>query len=281
MKLDIIINKHLLIWHLLYQSSVSMEVHKLKQKLWMDYKKGYTLVHKDKEIILKELDDFIPDDDSIYNMVETSPIFKKIKKETSQYRYTLLQIWDENRKKYMKHLNSILRYDTRDNYKICVVHPSLDVIETDFDTNIITIGKKVSMRDKDNFLTYLMYKIIKNDLNNIKTSERDIVDAVAELALTNELYTRVTEESKYSMGKKNLRSLKEKIYPYWLMYLGVKQEDMQKYMIRDNIFFNVNDYTYDKHLSYVDLVTFIGFIIKNKRKVLRIRTVQIEDIEVL
>ena len=52
-------------------------------------------------------------------------------------------------------------------------------------------------------------------------------------------------------------------------------------MIRDNIFFNVNDYTYDNHLSYVDLVTFIGFIIKNKRKVLRIRTVQIEDIEVL
>lgn len=281
MKLDIIINKHLLIWHLLYQSSVSMEVHKLKQKLWMDHKKEYTLVHKDKEIILKELDDFIPDDDTIYNMVETSQIFKKIKKETSQYRYTLLQIWDENRRKYMRHLNNILRYDTRDNYKICVVHPSLDVIETDFDTNIITIGKKVSMRDKDNFLTYLMYKIIKNDLNNIKTSERDIVDAVAELALTNELYTRVTEESKYSMGKKNLRSLKEKIYPYWLMYLGVKQEDMQKYMIRDNIFFNVNDYTYDNHLGYVDLVTFIGFIIKNKRKVLRTRTVQIEDIEVL
>lgn len=281
MKLDITINKHLLIWHLLYQSSVSMEVHKLKQKLWMDHKKEYTLVHKDKEIILKELDDFIPDDDTIYNMVETSQIFKKIKKETSQYRYTLLQIWDENRRKYMRHLNNILRYDTRDSYKICVVHPSLDVIETDFDTNIITIGKKVSMRDKDNFLTYLMYKIIKNDLNNIKTSERDIVDAVAELALTNELYTRVTEESKYSMGKKNLRSLKEKIYPYWLMYLGVKQEDMQKYMIRDNIFFNVNDYTYDNHLSYVDLVTFIGFIIKNKRKVLRIRTVQIEDIEVL
>ena len=281
MKLDIIINKHLLIWHLLYQSSVSMEVHKLKQKLWMDHKKEYTLVHKDKEIILKELDDFIPDDDTIYNMVETSQIFKKIKKETSQYRYTLLQIWDENRRKYMRHLNNILRYDTRDSYKICVVHPSLDVIETDFDTNIITIGKKVSMRDKDNFLTYLMYKIIKNDLNNIKTSERDIVDAVVELALTNELYTRVTEESKYSMGKKNLRSLKEKIYPYWLMYLGVKQEDMQKCMIRDNIFFNVNDYAYDNHLSYVDLVTFIGFIIKNKRKVLRIRTVQIEDIEVL
>lgn len=281
MKLDITINKHLLIWHLLYQSSVSMEVHKLKQKLWMDHKKEYTLVHKDKEIILKELDDFIPDDDTIYNMVETSQIFKKIKKETSQYRYTLLQIWDENRRKYMRYLNNILRYDTRDSYKICVVHPSLDVIETDFDTNIITIGKKVSMRDKDNFLTYLMYKIIKNDLNNIKTSERDIVDAVAELALTNELYTRVTEESKYSMGKNNLRVLKEKIYPYWLMYLGVKQEDMQKYMIRDNIFFNINDYTYDNHLSYVDLVTFIGFIIKNKRKVLRIRTVQIEDIEVL
>ena len=281
MKLDIIINKHLLIWHILYQSSVSMEVHKLKQKLWMDHKKEYTLVHKDQEIILRELDDFIPDDDTIYNMVETSLIFKKIKKETSQYRYTILQIWYENRKIYMKHLNNILKYDTRDNYKICVVYPSLDVIETDFNTNIITIGKKISMRDKDNFLTYLMYKIIKNDLNNIKTNERDIVDAVVELALTNELYTRVTEESKYSLGKKNLRALKEKIYPYWLMYLGVKQEDMQKYMIRDNIFFNLNDYEYDKHLEYIDLVSFINYIIKNKRKVAKIRTVQIENIEVL
>ena len=281
MKLDIIINKHLLIWHLLYQSSVSLEVHKLKQKLWMDHKKEYTLVHKDKEIILKELGDFIPDDDTIYNIVETSLVFKKIKKETSQYRYILLQIWDENKRKYMRHLNNILRYDTSDYYKICVVHPSLEVIETDFNTNIITIGKKISMRDKDNFLTYLMYKIIKNDLNNIKTNERDIVDAIVELALTNELYTRVTDVSKYSMGKKNLRNLKEKIYPYWLMYLGVKEEDMQKYMIRDNIFFKINDYEYDNHLCYIDLVTFINYIIKNKRKVLKIRTVQIEDIEVL
>lgn len=281
MKLDIIINKHLLIWHLLYQSSVSLEVHKLKQKLWMDYKKEYTCVHKDKEIILKELNDFIPDDDTIYNMVETSLIFKKIKKETSSYRYTLLQIWDENKKKYMRHLDNILRYNVRDSYKICVVHPNLDVIETDFNTNIITIGKRISMRDKDNFLTYLVYKIIKNDLNSIKTNERDFVDAVAELALTNELYTRVTGESKYSLGKKNLRNIKEKIYPYWLMYLGVKETDFQKYMIRDNIFFNVNDYEYDKHLSYLDLTSFISFLIRSKRKVLRTKTVSIENIEVL
>ena len=78
-----------------------------------------------------------------------------------------------------------------------------------------------------------------------------------------------------------MRALKEKIYPYWLMYLGVKQEDMQKYMIRDNIFFNLNDYEYDKHLEYIDLVSFINYIIKNKRKVAKIRTVQIENIEVL
>ena len=275
MKLDIIINKHLLIWHLLYQSSVSMEVHKLKQNLWMEHKKEYTLVHKDKEIILKELDDFIPDDDTIYNLVETSQIFKKIKKETSQYRYTLLQIWDENKRKYMRHLNNILRYDTRDSYKICVVHPNLDVIETDFNTNIITIGKKVSMRDKDNFLTYLMYKIIKNDLNNIKTSERDIVDAVAELALTNELYTRVTEESKYSMGKKNLRVLKEKIYPYWLMYLGCEKEDFPRYMMRDGLPFEIDRYVVDSSLKKMNLFDFIEFCIHNQKRIVRINQLEI------
>ena len=52
MKLDIIVNKYLLIWHLLYQSSVSDDVHNLKQQLWIKYKKEYSLVHKDKEEIL-------------------------------------------------------------------------------------------------------------------------------------------------------------------------------------------------------------------------------------
>ena len=281
MKLDIIVNKYLLIWHLLYQSSVSDEIHNLKQKLWNDNKKEYSLVHKDKEEILSSLEDFIPNDDLIYNLFEQNYLYKKIKHETNKYRNNILEIWDMNRKKYTKELSSILKFNLRDTYKICVVHPNLDVVETDFSSNIITIGKRIITRDKDNFLTYLVYKIVKNEISRLKTEERDILDVVVELAITNELYTRVSKESKYKIGKKYLRELKEKIYPYWLMYLGVPSSDFEKYMIRDNIFFDKNKYNYEKLLKTVDLYSFIAFLIKNKKTIFRTKLVPVENIEVL
>lgn len=281
MRLDIVVNKYLLIWHLLYESSVSEEMHKVKQKIWEDHRKEYSLVHKDKDEILRELDDFIPNDDLIYNLIEISPYYKKIKMDTNRYRNSILEIWDQNRRKYTKELSSILKIDLKEKYKICVVHPNLDVVETDFNSNIITIGKRIITRDKDNFLTYLIYKVIKHELSSIKTEEREILDAVIELAITNELYTRVTKESKYKIGKKDLRDMKEKIYPYWLMYLGISYDDFDKFMLRDNIFFDKTNYEYEKTLKNIDIYGFISFLIKNKRKLQKTKLVPIESIEVL
>lgn len=281
MKLDIIVNKYLLIWHLLYQSAVSDEVHKLKQKLWKNHKKEYSLVHKDKEEILNNMDDFIPDDNLIYDSIETSPLYKKIKQDTNRYRNNILAIWDENRKKYNKEMVSILKFELKKVYRICVIHPNLDVVETDYDTKTITVGKRIITRDHDNFLTYMIYKIMKNEIAVLKTDEQDILDVVTELAITNELYTRVTKESKYNIGKKDLRELKQKIYPFWLMYLGVPEEEFDKYMVRDNIFFDKTKYKYEKILRTIDIYSFIGFIIKNKKAILKTKLVPVEDIEML
>ena len=281
MKLDIIVNKYLLIWHLLYQSAVSEEIHNLKLKIWKSHKKEYSLVHTDKAEILNSLDDFIPDDDIIYNLVENSPLYKRIKIETNRYRNSILEIWDQSKKKYSKELTSILKFDVKKEYKICVVHPSLNVVETDFNSKIITIGKKITTRDKDNFLSYLMYKIIRYEMSKLKTDETEIVDVVTELAIINELYTRISKESKYDIGKKELRELKEKIYPYWLMYLGVPLEDFETYMVRDNIYFDKNTYKYEKILKTIDLYSFIGFIIRNKKTILKTKLIPVENIEML
>lgn len=281
MKLDIIVNKYLLIWHLLYQSSVSDDIHNLKQELWANYKKEYSLVHGDKEEILKYLEDFIPNDDLIYNLLEDSPSYKIVKHETNRYRNNILEIWDQHRKVYIRELNQILKFTLKNTYKICVVHPDLDVVETDFNTNTLTIGKKIITRDKNNFLTYLMYKIVKNEMMKLKTDEQDILDVVVELAITNELYTRISKESKYKIGKKDLRELKEKIYPYWLMYLGVRESDFDKYMIRDNIFFDKSRYAYERMLRTVDIYSFIAYLIKNKRSIFKTKLVPVENIEVL
>ena len=75
--------------------------------------------------------------------------------------------------------------------------------------------------------------------------------------------------------------MKVKLYPYWLMYLGVEPENYEKYMVRDNIYFDVNEYTYQKELKNLDIYTFINFVIKNKRQIFDKKAITVEDIEVL
>ncbi len=281
MKLDIITNKYLLMWNLLFQSSVSTEFHLLKQDIWTMNRKEYSKVHQDKDKIIKELDNFIPEDDLIYNLLESNPLYKKIKIDTNRYRLSVLEAWDLNKKKYNKELFNILKKNIDDKYKILVVHPSLDIIETDLNDSVIIVGKKIILRDKDNFLTYLIYKIVKNEIFKTKTKEKEILDVICELCITNELYTRVTGKSKYHYGKKENKELKEKIYPYFLMYLGVKEEAFDKYMIRDNIFFDKNDYKYEKLLKKLNIDEFIYFLTKNKKKIMKKKIVPVEEIEML
>lgn len=279
--MNIIVNKYLLIWHLLYESTVSEDMNRLKQKLWANNKKEYSLVHKDKIEILSSLDDFIPDDDFIYNSIEKSSIYKKIKLETNKYRNNMLEMWDKNRRKYIKEINSLLKYDIKSEYKICAIHPNLNFIETDFESNIITVGKRITPRDKDNFFTYLMYKIVKNELSKLENIDSEILDIVTELITVNELYTRVSKESKYSIGKKHLREYKKQIYPFWLMYLGVPIDDFETYMVRDNIFFDKNVYNYQKLLKTVDIYSFINFLTKNKETIIKTKLKPVEAIEML
>lgn len=268
-------------WNLLFQSSVSTEFHLLKQDIWTMNRKEYSKVHQDKDKIIKELDNFIPEDDLIYNLLESNPLYKKIKIDTNRYRLSVLEVWDLNKKKYNKELFNILKKNIDDKYKILVVHPSLDIIETDLNDSVIIVGKKIILRDKDNFLTYLIYKIVKNEIFKTKTKEKEILDVICELCITNELYTRVTGKSKYHYGKKENKELKEKIYPYFLMYLGVKEEAFDKYMIRDNIFFDKNDYKYEKLLKKLNIDEFIYFLTKNKKKIMKKKIVPVEEIEML
>lgn len=281
MKLDIITNEYLLIWNLLFNSSVSDEFHLLKQDIWTLNRKEYSKVHQDKEQIIRELDNFIPNDDTIYNLLESNPLYKKIKIDTNKYRLKILEVWDLNKKKYNKELFNILKKNIDEEYRVLVVHPSLDIIETDLNDNAIIVGKKIILRDTDNFLTYLLYKIVKNEIFKTKTKEKEILDVLCELLITNELYTRVSGKSKYHYGKKENKELKAKIYPYFLMYLGVDEKLFDKYMIRDNIFFDKREFKYEKLLKKLNIDEFIYFLIKNKKKIFKKKIVPVEDIEIL
>lgn len=278
MNLKFVVNDYVLIWNLLFQASINEKVHKLKQKLWINYKKEYNNTYRDKELILKDTKNFIPNDDTIYNIVLETKEYEKIKKDTEKYRNEVLKIWDNNKKEATKIIKAITRLDLKP-YQILVVSEQLDIIDTttvkDAKINTVVLGKKVTSDTSMKLLVELVFQILKHEFKEYKTEYKEIVDAVVELAVLNEFPTRLTGRSHYLTGDPTLNYLKRQIYPYWLMYLGADKEDMLSFMMRDKIAFDVDKYAYEKELKKKDLLEFIDFCIRNQKYIVKINELEI------
>ena len=278
MNLKFVVNDYVLIWNLLFQASINERVHKLKQKLWINYKKEYNNTYRDKDLILKDTKNFIPNDDTIYNIVLETKEYEKIKRDTEKYRNEVLKIWDNNKKEATKIIKAITRLDLKP-YQILVVSEQLDIIDTttvkDAKINTVVLGKKVTSDTSMKLLVELVFQILKHEFKEYKAEYKEIVDAVVELAVLNEFPTRLTGRSHYLTGDPTLNYLKRQIYPYWLMYLGADKEDMLSFMMRDKIAFDVDKYAYEKELKKKDLLEFIDFCIRNQKYIVKINEIEI------
>ncbi len=276
MNIKFLVNDYMLIWNLLFGPSISETVHKMKQKLWMNYQKQYGKIQKDRNLLFMEQKNFIPDDDTLYNLFLETEVYDTIKKETEKYRLSLLKIWDENKKEASSILKELLRFDIKP-YKVLVVHPNLEVVDYSKDKkcNILVYGKKNKDKDSIQILTDLIYGIVKNELGNYQEEYKEIVQAVLELAIQNEFCTRMSKESHYLVGDPTLKFLKRQIYPYWLMYLGADREEMLRYMMRDKIAFDAEKYAIEGELKKINLYAFIDFCIKNQRYIVKINELEI------
>lgn len=279
MKLIFQVNDYLLAWNLLYGASISQKVHTFKQKLWTTYKRKYNASNKDKEEMLCDIKNYLPNDDTLYNLVFETELFEGIKKEAEEHRLALMKIWDKNKKAVVKNVDDILRFPLLKEYNVVVFHPKMDsyLTSTQCKTNLAW-GFKKDLDDKMMTLTNIMYTIIKTEMSSFEKENKaykEVIQAILELAIHNELYTRLSEKSNYLEGDPTLTFLKRQIYPYWLMYLGCDKEDMTHYMMRDKVVFDIEDYTIEKELKKVNLYDFIKFCIKNQKYIIRINSLEI------
>ena len=269
------VNDYILVWNLLFQASISERVHAFKQKIWINYKKQYNDIFKDNALILKDPKNFIPDDDTIYNIAMENANYEKVKKNTEKFRLDILKIWDVNKKNVLPELKDILRFEIKP-YHVLIVDPKLDIIDKtlpkDRKVNTLVWGKHYD--DSIKMLVEMIYQIISKELKKYQENYKEIVQAVVELAILNELHTRISKTSHYLTGDPALKYLKRQIYPYWLMYLGSTKEEMLNYMMRDKIAFDIDHYTFERQLSKVDLYTFIDFCIKNQKHIVKINELE-------
>lgn len=277
LKVQFIENDYILVWNLLFGASINEEIHHLKQKLWMTYKKQYNRLENENRVMLDDIKNFIPDDDTLYNEVMQSKIFSVIRKETEKHRLYLMQIWDEYKKDALKHLRDIVRLDFPDTYQILVVNPKLDTVYYDLsheEKNIVW-GRKTDKSSPMATVISILYAIVRYRIGHRFMMNKEIVQAVLELAIQNELYTRMLNHSNYLVGDSSLSFLKKQIYPFWLMYLGCEREDFPTYMMRDKIVFDIDKYPVEANLKKLDLIGFIDFCVRNQKHLIRVPALEI------
>ncbi len=280
MNIKFMTNDYMLAWEILFQASISEEMHKVKEKLWTNYKKIYGKMANDNQIIIKENKNFIPDDDTLYNLLFNHPLFTILRKDTEKYRQYLLSVWDKNKKQIQDLIKKVLRIDIK-NYQILVVNPLLDRMAiVDDPTNkrkVVIWGRKKDYDNPTSFIVDLIYKIVemetKDRSKDIKN--KDIVKAIVEMATLNEIPTLLQNKSYYLDGTVSLKQVKKQVYPYWLMYLGADKEDMLSFMMRDKIAFDVDKYVIEKRLKQLDLYSFIDFCCRNQKYIVKIEEAEI------
>lgn len=272
MNVEFIVNDYLLAWNLLFRPSISEDIQKMKERLWKNYPKQYMKIEKENVEILKYTSDFIPDDDTIYNMIFNTEEFKIVKRQTDKYRRFLMRIWDTHQKEIQNSLKELLRFKVDSKYQILVVHPFLDNVEflkTNPKKNVVW-GKKEDTQDGLKAIIRILFTLVKYEVGDFQSQNKEIVSSIIDLLVTNEIYTRITGVSKYEEGLKKLKFLKRQIYPYWLMYMGADREELVSYMMRDQMPFDIDKYPVEKGLRKVDLFGFIDFCCKNQKYIIRL-----------
>lgn len=276
MNVEFVVNDYLLAWNLLFKPSISEPIQLLKERLWKNYPKQYMKLEKENVEILKYTDDFIPDDDTIYNLIFNTEEFNEVKKETDKYRRFLMEEWDTHQKSIEKSLKDLLRFKPSSNYRIMVVHPHLDTVEylkKNPKKNIVW-GKGEDTEDGLKAIIRILFTIIKYEVGDYQSYNKEIVSAIIDLLVTNEVYTRVSGTTKYGEGIKKLKLLKRQLYPYWLMYMGADREELVSYMMRDQLPFDIDKYPVEKALRTVDLFGFIDFCCTNQKYIIRLNNLE-------
>ena len=276
LKVEFIVNDYLLVWNILFRPSISETVQLLKEKVWKKYPKEYEKMEKENVEILKYTNDFIPDDDTVYNYVFSTDEYKIIKKQTDKYRRFLMRIWDSHYKSIMKKLEELMRCKIENDYKILVVHPYLNNVEflkKNPKRNIVW-GKKEDTEDGLKAIIRILYTIIKYELMDFRSENNEMTSAIIDLLVSNEIYTFLSNTSKYTEGIKKLKFLRKQIYPYWLMYQGADKEELVSFMMRDCMPFDIDKYPIDKRLKKMNFYEFIDYCCDNEKDIIRLNEIE-------
>ncbi len=184
-------------------------------------------------------------------------------KELQDYAQKVIDYWEMNKAYTEKYMKEVLKTDIDISLIVYISHPYIREGRS-FQNGIIAFGHYDGLEDPDYNYIYIfhesMHEVMPNDYIKWTKEQIDINHEVIELTSDYELYSRRTKQSKFTQGHPRLKEIRKQIYPYWLLYLGLTEDEIKQRMDFDNNHFDIEAYIeYKEDLSDMNIYEFRDF----------------------
>lgn len=247
--------------------------------------------------------------EKVIDKIKEDNLFKKYYQKAINYMENIKVYWLDNKDKINEYLKNIIKLelDTKA-IKVYITHPHLNA-GICVDNKNIFFGHLNGLKDINYNIVYLCHEYLHLLLPNKKCNtpamkmyydkapngfnkehwnylltnidnyyenfdyEEKIIHSIIELISDNELYTRLSGESKYSLGHNDpnysLVNYKNILLSYWFKYIKLNKDEI---MLRKENYID-NNITLDN--SIIDINLFINYILSNNfiREKLNIRKI--------
>ena len=209
---------------------------KIEDDLWDKYRNGYKRLLSINSLMVPV---FLKDGDIIRMLksFKDTDEFIRLYKETEKYYFYVKRCWEENKDKINKYLREVLKYNVDIKIKVYISHPNTCQGHS-IDNNKIAWGHYKGIDDKNYNIVYLVHEGL-HCLIPFTDEESDvdsyIKHSIIELISDYELYSLLSGVSTLNEGHPYLWEYKQRIYPYWLAFVGLSKGKIIDRMRRDSI----------------------------------------------
>jgi len=239
------------------------ELEKLKDELWFKFIDGYhTLLNMNSfnpNIFLEDKDVI-----AIIDELKSTSIFKKIYKETELYFLNVKTCWEKHKLGINDFLKRILKIKFDIKPVVYITHPNA-YKGYSFDNNKIVWGHYNGINDLNYNLVYLVHEWLHCLLpfeKNESEINANIKHCVIELISDYELNSLLKGKSTLNEGHSYLDDYKKIVYPYWLKYIGLDENQINKRLEKDSVEFCKFSEINLIELSNMNIYEFINFCIE-------------------
>ena len=220
--------------------SDDLEVDKLRDELWEKYNNAYKRLMTDysnNPIVLLKDNNVVK---TVNEFIKT-PEFNKLYEETITYSNYLKELFENNKDMLNQYLQRVLKMDFNLAVNVYISHPNAYTGYA-FDDDKIAWGHFKGVDNPNYNIVYLTHEFLHCLIPYEKDKDEmhhEINHCIVELTADYELWSLLNKKSTINEGHEELKKYKKFIYPYWLKYIGLDEEDLKLRLQRDNI--NIND----------------------------------------